>query len=154
MIILEIMTKMMMMILTIMKIMLMMIIMTIVKIVLKTMRKKMFTLQRSVISLYSKSLYLFQGKILSEGTHSELSQSGVDFSQLLTISEPETSQVKELRRSSLSKQDGGRPTELHGYRYKRADSIISADGVGHSYVVQRVFLLLNVLGSSCFLACF
>ncbi|KAK3762198.1 hypothetical protein RRG08_057436 [Elysia crispata] len=107
---------------------------------LKDKTRILVTHQIQILPAADKIIILTDGKILSEGTHSELSQSGVDFSQLLTISEPETSQVKELRRSSLSKQDGGRPTELHGYRYKRADSIISADGVGHSYVPDPVQL--------------
>ena len=86
-----------------------------------------------------------QGKMVGQGTYAELSKSGVDFSELLKLSEDDKLEM------SLAGHDksgsGGDHETIPGYKRSRAGSTTSLDSLGDDYVVTvfRVCFLFKSL---------
>ena len=72
---------------------------------------------------------------MRQGTFTELSKSGVDFSELLKLSDDATPEPD----GSLSNQDITRSNAHNGPKRPRADSIVSVDSIGKDYIVRFIY---------------
>ena len=78
--------------------------------------------------------------MVSQGTYTELSKSGVDFSELLKHQEEETSEMDKGTEKIGDKPDTTVTDNKHmtgtGDKRLRADSVTSDDSLGEDYVVR------------------
>ena len=86
-----------------------------------------------------------KGKIVSQGTFAELSKSGVNFSELLKLSEKDAS---EMDQGSLINKDKYTPNTDHvttsESERRRADSISSMESLGKDYVVTMLLFTIEI----------
>ncbi|GFS16304.1 multidrug resistance-associated protein 4 [Elysia marginata] len=111
---------------------------------LKDKPRILVTHQVQLLPVADEIIILTDGKVLSHGTFSELSKSGVDFSELLKLSEEETSEMYGHSESFLEKQDKPGPTTdsaiISESKRSRANSLTSVDSLGEDYVPDSVQL--------------
>ncbi|KAK3795777.1 hypothetical protein RRG08_031858 [Elysia crispata] len=103
---------------------------------LKDKPRILVTHQVQLLPIADNIIILTDGHIMRQGTFTELSKSGVDFSELLKLSDDATPEPD----GSLSNQDITRSNAHNGPKRPRADSIVSVDSIGKDYIPDAVQL--------------
>ncbi|KAK3702318.1 hypothetical protein RRG08_008706 [Elysia crispata] len=105
---------------------------------LKDKPRILVTHQVQLLPVADNIVILTDGKMVGQGTYAELSKSGVDFSELLKLSEDDKLEM------SLAGHDksgsGGDHETIPGYKRPRAGSTTSLDSLGDDYVPDAVQL--------------
>ncbi|RUS69501.1 hypothetical protein EGW08_022736 [Elysia chlorotica] len=108
---------------------------------LKDKPRILVTHQVQLLPVADNIVILTEGKVVSQGTYAELSKSGVNFSELLKLSEEETSGIDQC---SLVNQDRLSPTSdqeiTSGSKLARSGSVSSVESLGKDYVPDSVQL--------------
>ncbi|KAK3751067.1 hypothetical protein RRG08_044643 [Elysia crispata] len=108
---------------------------------LKDKPRILVTHQVQLLPVADNIVILTDGKIVSQGTFAELSKSGVNFSELLKLSEKDASEIDQ---GSLINKDKYTPNTDHvttsESERRRTDSISSMESLGKDYVPDSVQL--------------
>ncbi|KAK3795778.1 hypothetical protein RRG08_031859 [Elysia crispata] len=111
------------------------------KCIMKYLRDKpriLVTHQIQLLPVADNIVVLTQGHVVGQGTYSDLSKSGVDFSELLKCSEEKTAEIDTQNQDSLGNQTISWATS--DSKLPRTDSVTSLDSLGKEYVPDSVQL--------------
>ncbi|GFN81907.1 multidrug resistance-associated protein 4 [Plakobranchus ocellatus] len=112
------------------------------KCIVKYLREKpriLVTHQVQLLPVADNIIILTEGKIVSQGTYTELSQSGVNFSELLKLSEEEDQEWAKQKEKAAGQQ-GDSLLHRENPKITRSDSVASSYSIAKDYEPEPVQL--------------